>query len=406
MFAVGVALGLQVSAVRGQTAEPSPTEGSGHEVEAAPRAPGAEARDGAPTTDAATVTDDAPEPVPGEGASALPGEPTATLLKLLVLDTAVTGVDPVVGRHVYAQIQETGAALGYENLGRAASMGAWGRLGAAYPPAPADLWRATYVAEAARGVFARVWAHDGRYVFELSVASLDGTGPFFARGDSGAEDLHAVVDRLVRQALPHADRWNEGGIPDAGGSSPSRPTSSAPIDEEFVDEDFETPEPSFTRDDPFEYDRAPQPPEEDPPFRRWHLVLQTEGAIGTSQDLFYNHLVGARVDYRITRDIILGAYLAYANLRGKGGRSDNLLTHLQIENRVHIIAASDITVPLRLAVGYVPFNGPFVRVAAGVNFPIAENLELGFDVLTPTFWVLPNRTAVSMNLAAEIVWRL
>ena len=346
----------------------------------------------------------APAATPQEGASGLPGEPAATRLGLLVIDTASFGVDPVVGRHVSAQLRETGRTLGYDVLSRAVSMQAWERLRASYPPSPADLWRSTYVAEAARGVFGRVWARDGRYVIEIVVASLDGTGPFFARGDSGAADLHAVVDRLVRQALPGPDRWD--GRATVGPQPSTASLNRDALDEDFLDEDFETPEASFTDEDPFSFDNADRQPEEEPPFRRWHLVLQTEGAIGTSQDLFYNHLVGARIDYRITRDIILGAYLAYANLRGKGVRSDNLLTYLQIEDRVRIIASSDITVPLRLAVGYLPFNGPFVRVAAGINIPIAENLELGFDVLTPTFWVLPDRTAVSMNLAAELVWRL
>lgn len=59
-----------------------------------------------------------------------------------------------------------------------------------------------------RGAFARVWADAGRYVFELSVASADGTGPFFARGSSGAEDLYAVVERLTREAVPAPNVWD------------------------------------------------------------------------------------------------------------------------------------------------------------------------------------------------------
>ena len=404
--AVGLVLSVRISgalAQPGASSETPPTGEANPDPESPDEADADSAIEGVDETEDPPAGSGLP---PTEGPADLRGEPATAQLRLLVVDTATTGVDPVVGRHVSAQIQETGVALGYEALGRGASMEAWSRLGAAYPPTPADLWRATYVAGAARGVAPRVWAQGGRYVIELAVASVDGSGPFFARGDSGADDLHDVVDRLVRQALPPSSRWNRAGVPSATeGSSASR-EDRTPLDEEFVDEDFETPEPSFTREDPFSFDRAPPREDEDPAFRRWHLVIQTEGAVGTSQDLFYNHLVGARVDYRITRDIILGAYLAYANLRGKGGRSDNLLTYLQIENRVHILAESEITVPLRLAVGYLPFNGPFVRVAAGVNIPVAENLELGFDLLTPTFWVLPDRTAVSMNIAAELVWRL
>jgi hypothetical protein len=79
---------------------------------------------------------------------------------------------------------------------------------------------------------------------------------------------------------------------------------------------------------------------------------------------------------------------------------------VQIEDRVRIISSSDITVPLRLGVGYLPFNGPYIRIAAGLNIPLNRDFQLGFDILAPTFWILPDRTAVSMDLAAEIIWRL
>jgi hypothetical protein len=258
-----------------------------------------------------------------------------------------------------------------------------------YPPAPADLWRATYAAGAQRGAFARVWAHAGSYVIEIAVASLDGAGPFFARGTAGSTDLHEVTDRLLRQSLPVPDQWQ--GVAGATGEQPSQaqPVGTQP--------------PATAPPRPPE----PEPEPEAPPIRhRWNLALQTEGAIGTSQDMFYNHLFGARVDYRITRDILFGLYVGYANLRGKDGRVHNVLTYLQIEDRVRISSESDITVPLRLGLGYLPYNGPVVRLAGGVNIPLSRQIELGFDVLVPTFWILPDRTAVSLDLAIELILRL
>lgn len=325
-------------------------------------------------------------PTPGEeGAPPAEGEAGEQPLRLLVVDAATYGIDPVVGRHVTERMRETGAELGYEVLDRDATVAAAQQVRMPYPPTPADLWRVTYAGQAQRGAFARVWAHAGSYVIEIVVASLDGAGPFFARGTAGAADLHEVVARLVRQALPAPEQW-EGVM--AAGERPPAPQAEPP-----------PPEPAS----------RPEPPEEDrtPPIRhRWNLVLQTEGAIGTSQDSFYNHLFGARVDYRISREILVGAYFGYANLRGKDGRVSNMLTYLQIEDRVRISSGSDITVPLRLGIGYLPFNGPVVRLAAGVNFPLTRRIELGFDLLTPTFWVLPDRTAVSLDIAAELVWRL
>jgi hypothetical protein len=322
-----------------------------------------------------------------------PVEPVAdTRMRLIVIDAASYGIDPVVGEHVSRQLRETGNALGYHVLTKEESVAAAQRMRMPYPPAPADLWRVTHVAEASRGAFARVWAHGGAYVIEVSVASLDGSGPFFGRGTAGAQDLHAVVDRILREALPPPSVWRTV----SEETPPPIPVEEEPDVPEDTLDDFEDEEPA-------EGEGEDEPSRR---LRRWHLVLQTEGAIGTSQDLFYNHLVGARLDFRISREVLVGLYAGYANLRGKGGRVHNVLTYLQIEDRVRILSSSDITVPLRLGVGYLPFNGPFIRIAAGLNIPLNRDFQLGFDILAPTFWILPDRTAVSMDLAAEIIWRL
>jgi hypothetical protein len=64
-----------------------------------------------------------------------------------------------------------------------------------------------------------------------------------------------------------------------------------------------------------------------------------------------------------------------------------------------------VTIPLRAAVGYLPFNGPVIRLSAGLNYAISEHWEIGADILTPTFWILPDRTAVSLNIALEGTYR-
>ncbi len=355
----------------GETAPPAEGEGE------PPPAPDGEA--GPPPAEGGAPPAEG-EPPPGEGR-----------MRLVVVDAATYGIDPVVGQHVTEQMRATGAEMGYEVVDRDGTVAAAQRIRMTYPPTPADLWRVTYAADTQRGAFARAWAHAGSYVVEITVASLDGAGPFFARGTSGAADLRAVVDRLLRQALPLPSAWQG----QAAAGEPPAPTGPPQLGAPA-----QPPPP------------GPQPPpeepeEERPPIRyRWNLALQTEGAIGTSQDSFYNHLFGARIDYRVSHEILFGAYVGYANLRGKDGRVGNVLAYLQVEDRVRISSASDITIPLRLGIGYLPFNGPVVRLAAGVNFPITRRIELGFDVLTPTFWVLPDRTAVSLDIAAELVWRL
>ncbi len=139
--------------------------------------------------------------------------------------------------------------------------------------------------------------------------------------------------------------------------------------------------------------------------RRWVFAARTDLAFGASRDFFFNALLGARLDYRITPDVRVGAYLGYANLRGKDGRASNLLVLAQVEDRVRVSAGTDLRVPLRLALGYLPQNGPVVRLAAGLGFPIDKRWELTFDLLAPTFWVLPERTVVSLDVAAELGYR-
>jgi hypothetical protein len=307
-------------------------------------------------------------------------------------------VQAIVGEHVSHQIRVTGAEMGYSVLTREQTVASAQAVRMPYPPAPADLWRVTYASQSHRGAFARVWAESGRYVVEITVASMDGTGPFFGRADAGADDLRAVVDRVLRETLPGSTVWHGGGERTAP-SVPVPPPPTAPPAPQQSSPPSAFPE--SARPAP-----RPAPETSSEPSQRFRVALQTEGAIGTSEDSFYNHLVGARLDLRITQRMAIAAYVAYANLRGKDGRVGNILPYLMGEHRVQVVSSSDITIPLRVAIGYLPFNGPVVRLSAGVNIPLGESLELGFDIITPTFWVLPDRTAVSLDLAAELVFRL
>ncbi len=322
-------------------------------------------------------------PPPVDGQTAVEPPPPVALPRCLVIDAAPYGVDPVVGQYVSQTMRATALELGYSVLTPEESVAAARRVRMPYPPAPADLWRATWSAQAARGAFARVWAYRGQYVVELTVASADGGGPFFARGSASAQELVATVARLTREAMPPP------GVSTAPSAqtAPSTPPTTAPGTPGMV----EAGTPPRRR----RHGRA----------RRWVLAVQTDLAFGASRDFFFNALLGARIDYRITPDIRLGAYLGYANLRGKDGRASNLLMMAQIEDRVRISSGTDVRVPLRLGIGYLPGNGPVVRLAAGIGFPISNRVELTFDILAPTFWVIPDRTVVSLDLAVELGYR-
>ncbi len=145
----------------------------------------------------------------------------------------------------------------------------------------------------------------------------------------------------------------------------------------------------------------------DPAYRPgFRLALQTEGAFGLTRPSFYNHLLGGRLDYVFTQDVSLGGYLAYANLKGKDGRASNVLPYAMLEYRVRGSRSSRLRIPFRFATGYLPRNGPFLRLSGGLSFPVGKTTILGLDLLAPTWWIAQNRTVVSLDLGVELSFAL
>lgn len=379
----------------------APTEGEGAATEGESVATESEGGEGATVDGEGEGTAD-PDAAGGEGDGDLPppagaeGQaPTAGPLQVIVVDAAPHGVAPVVGRHVTERIRITAQEMGYTVVAPAATVQAAQRMQMPYPPSPADLWRVTYVSQSQRGAFAKVWAHGGRYVFEITIASLDGSGPFFARGTSGAEDLHEVVERLTREALPAPATFDA----EAAERYAQPQQGEPPTREQAVAAQWTPPE-------PVDRVEVSQRRVSRRPNRRFDVALQTEAAFGTSSDFFYNHLVGLRLGFRITHNLHIGLYGAYANLRGRDSRESNLLPMLQLTQRIRLSSRSDLTVPIRASVGYLPFNGPVLRISAGLNIPVSERVEIGADILSPTFWFLGSQVEISLNVGLEVIFRL
>jgi hypothetical protein len=326
-----------------------------------------------------------------ESADAL-GTPRPSRASVLVVPAVGRGIDPVVAPHVTNALRAAAESLGYEVVSDELMQQAMTRLRLRDVASPADLWRATFVAQARRGVSTHVWAERGRYVFELSVASLDGTGPFRARGDASAEDLLERVAEELRRILAPAAEWNaeeaERVMQAATAQSAAR-AAPLPVREPPIG-------------DLSAYRRRRGPTRTDRPFS---VALQTEAAIGTTSSGFYNHLVGARLNYHFSRSFAAGIYLGYVNLRGNSGRVSNLLPYFQLEHRVHVIGEDGLSVPIRAAVGFLPYNGAFIRISGGLNLPIGDHFEIGADILTPTFWFTPDGRATSFDVALEVVYR-
>jgi hypothetical protein len=139
-------------------------------------------------------------------------------------------------------------------------------------------------------------------------------------------------------------------------------------------------------------------------FPSARFALRIEPAFGVSGGQFYNQLAGARVDARFTDKVALGAYLGYANLKGQEGRANNVLPALELEYRPSFGTSSAFGLPLRFATGYLPKNGPVLRLSLGISYAVTPKFDLVLDAFTPTFWVIRDRTVVSLGAGLEASW--
>jgi hypothetical protein len=143
-----------------------------------------------------------------------------------------------------------------------------------------------------------------------------------------------------------------------------------------------------------------------PPRLRARLALQTEAAFGALTGSFHNQLAGARLDLQFSPRVSFGGYLGYANLKGRVGRASNLLSFAQVEYMAGPADPSRVRVPIRFGSGYLPGNGPVVRAAAGLAFPLTRNMDLVSEILAPMIWVTNDQMLLSMNLSLELAIRL
>ena len=185
---------------------------------------------------------------------------------------------------------------------------------------------------------------------------------------------------------------------DDGSTSTSTPTSTSTSTAPAPAPPTPTPTPTPTPPSPST--STPPPPPPSPQFSR--LALQTEGAIGVPGP-FYNQLVGGRLDRCFTWNTCLGGYVGYADLKGQAGRASEVLVYALLEHRRPL--GTGWFVPLRAATGYLPKNGPFAQLSAGLGVQ-SGNVDFTFELLAPTLWVSGNEPVLSMDLAVEVALHL
>ena len=122
----------------------------------------------------------------------------------------------------------------------------------------------------------------------------------------------------------------------------------------------------------------------------------SSSAFGVTHAKFFNELLGARLDYRFGSRFRFGVSLSYANLEGKERRVHNALPEVFSEYRVPLQKAA-FGLPLRFALGFLPQNGPTLRLGAGLDLAISDRVSCELSPLEPMLWLNRDRPEVSLN---------
>jgi hypothetical protein len=146
---------------------------------------------------------------------------------------------------------------------------------------------------------------------------------------------------------------------------------------------------------------VPAAPSPDAVPRPLRLSFVSTSAFGVSHAKFFNQLLGPRLDYRFTSRFAFGASLSYANLKGKDRRVHEVLPEVSSEYRVPL-QGETFGLPLRFALGYLPKNGPTLRLGAGLDFSLSDSVSLELVPLEPMIWLSRERPEISLNVSAAL----
>jgi hypothetical protein len=337
------------------------------------------------------TTEPALPPPPAEAAPAAavppPTPPTAPTVvpaadgpRTAIIDAAPIGVDAAAGRYVTNVLREAITAMGFQVIPQTELYEAARRLALPFP-VPADgIFTLERALQAPLAVTAEVRAAQGQYVVHLRVRVA-------VEPDERTRDVTATQFQLgaaIREALAPLlvpPRLNQPTAPSLVSEDPAEATPA-------------------TAGTPAAPRRPRRRPRAHP--QRWEASLGVIAALGPGRNGFANALVAARVSYFPSDRLGFSFTTAYANLRGREARVSNVLFLAGIETAVDLLPERRIFIPLRAEIGYLPNNGPVFRLTASVAFSLARRVRLTIDLLSPTLWVLPETTPVTLDLGAHL----
>lgn len=327
---------------------------------------------GAETASPAVTPQDPPAAPPAARQVPSPTSPTPPPAnpegpRTVVIDAAPIGVDAQAGAYVTEVLRSGVAALGFRVLPTTELYAAAQALQLPFPVPPDGVFTLERALQAPVAVAAEVRASGGRYIVTLRVrVAVEAT----ERTREVSADQFELAEQL-RAALPAML------VP---------PDVAPPV---------EAPRASATAPVPRVRRIRAHP-------RRWELGGGLNLSLGPGRDSFVNALGVLRLGYFPQDRLGFTLSVDYANLRGRNERVSNALVLLGVETAVDLVPRARVFIPLRAEVGYLPLNGPVFRITAGVMFQLARRVRLEVDLLSPTFWVLPSTSPVSLDLAATL----
>jgi len=146
------------------------------------------------------------------------------------------------------------------------------------------------------------------------------------------------------------------------------------------------------------------PPSPQPPPVEEHVSVYSLAALGVTGSGFVNALAGARFELAYAPRVTLGFGAAYANLKGQDGRASNVLPEALVGYELPL--GRVVSLPFRCAGGYLPKNGPTLRVGTGVTVRFDDAVHLELTLLEPMIWVTQDRPEVSFDFGGALSFRL
>ena len=143
---------------------------------------------------------------------------------------------------------------------------------------------------------------------------------------------------------------------------------------------------------------------DDAPALPYRLTPSATTAFGVTHAKFVNQLVGVRFDYRFGPSFSFGGIVSYANLKGKEGRVSNVLPEVTLGYRIGV--SERFGIPLRYSLGFLPKNGPTMRLGAGFDIGFSDSISIELTPLESMLWVARDAPEVSFDgtLALAIAW--